>query len=109
MDVARRVTDAVYDRAFGVVVKDRRGLKLRAKAGTAWRVVKARLPAVEGIVVAVADKGAYAGLMQLFQAGDELELRAQAAIRRIVDITGDEQRVDTFSSMQSLMMWSDTR
>ena len=96
MDVARRVTDAVYDRASGVVIKDRRGLELRAKASTAWRIVKASFPAVEGIVVAVADKGADAGLVQLLQTGNELELGAQAPVGRIVYITGNEQCIDTF-------------
>ena len=44
-------------------------------------------------MVAVTDERAYAGLVQPFQAIDELELRAEAPIGRVVDIARDEQRV----------------
>ena len=44
-------------------------------------------------MVAVTDEGAYAGIVQPFQAIDELELRAEAPISRVVDVARDEQRV----------------
>ena len=44
-------------------------------------------------MVAVTDERAYARLVQPLQALDELELRAQAAVRRVIHVTRDEQRV----------------
>ena len=93
VDVARRVADAVHDGAFGLGLEHGHGLEHRAEAGTAWRIVQPRLPAVQRIVVAMADERADARLVQPVQPIDELELRAQAPIRRIVHVARHEQRV----------------
>ena len=44
-------------------------------------------------MVAVTDEGTYAFIVQAFQAIDKLELRAEAAVRRVVDVARDEQGV----------------
>ncbi len=64
----------------------------------AWRIVQPRLPAVEWIVVAVADEGAYAGIVKLLQTGDEPVLSAEAAVRAVVDVSGDQQCVHSLGN-----------
>ncbi len=39
------------------------------------------------------DKGLYPGSVELFEPFDKVELRAQAAVRAIVAISGNQQRV----------------
>ena len=98
--VARRVADSVHYCASGLVLEHRHGLEILAEARTAWRIVEPRLPAVERIMVAVTDERAYPGIVEPFQAIDELELRAEAPICRIVHVAGDEQRVHALVDTQ---------
>ena len=51
-------------------------------------------------MVAVAHERPYAGLVQPFQAIDELELRAQAPVGSVVNVPSDQQRVYTFFDAQ---------
>ena len=51
-------------------------------------------------MVAVTHERAYPGLVQSLQPVDELELRAEAPVRRIVHVAGDEQCIHTFVDTQ---------
>ena len=100
VDVLCRIAYAVNDRAIGIVLEYLHAFSLRIKARTAWRVVQPRLPAVERIVVAVADEGPYTGIVQPFQALDELELGAQAPVGRVEHVASDQKRVHTLVDAQ---------
>ena len=76
-----------------VGLEHRRRFERIAKPTATRRKREPRLPAVEGIVIAVADERTNAGRVELFQAIDEFALRAQTAVRRVVDIPGHQQRV----------------
>ena len=99
-NVARRVADSVHDCTSGLVLEHRHGREILAEARTARRIVQRCLPAVERIVVAMTDERAYPGIVEPFQTIDELELRAEAPICRIVHVAGDEQRVHALVDTQ---------
>ena len=105
VNVSRRVADAVDDGAVGVVLENGRRLKLRAEPVTGWRIGQPRLPAVKGVVVAMADEGAYAGIVKLLQTGDEPVLCSEAAVRAVVDVPGDQQRVHSLGNAQVNDIW----
>ena len=73
---------------------------LRPEAHAARRQGQPRLPAVQRVVVAVADEGAYARRRQPLQPSHELQLRPQAAVGSVVDVAGHQQRVHPFPQAQ---------
>ena len=56
LDVALRVTDSVYDRAAGIVLEHWHGFELGAEAVAAGRKAQPRLPAIQRIVIPMADE-----------------------------------------------------
>ena len=69
----------------------------------AWRIVQPGLPAIQWIVVAVTDEGAYAGVVKLLQTGDEPVLCAEATVRAVVDVSCDHQRIHSLGMHRSMM------
>ena len=88
-----RVAYPVHRGPRGVVRKHRRSRDLRPEAHTAGGQVQPGLPAVQRVVVAVADERAYAGGVQSPQPVDELQLRTQAAVGAVVHVARHQQRV----------------
>ena len=99
-DFAARIADAVNDGQIRGVFEHRHSFEFRAEPMTARRIRELRLPAVEGIVVAVANEGPDADVMEPVQAVDEFALGAKAAVRPIVDVSSHEQRVHLLSNAQ---------
>ena len=91
--LAVRVADAVYHRPFRVLREHRLPSDLGSEAHAAARQLEPRFPAVQRVVVAVADEGADAGFIQAFQPVAEFQLRPQAAVGAVVHVACDQQRV----------------
>jgi hypothetical protein len=73
---------------------ERYRLRFRPKAIAALGHGEGRLPAIEWIVVTVRDERTDAVVGESLEPGLERQLRAQAAVRSIVDIAGDEEGID---------------
>ena len=71
----------------------RETLHLGSEPYTACRQVNASLPSIEGIVVAMAYEGAYAGPFELGQTINEAQLGPEAPLRSVVDVAGDQQGI----------------
>ena len=85
------------DRPLGIVLEHGHGFELGLEPMTARRMREPGLPAVEGVVVAVADERPDAGVMEPIQAIEESALGAKAAVRAVIDVSGHEQRVHLFA------------
>ena len=95
-DIAAREADTVDDRAAGVVLEYGNPLEFRPEAVATRRIREPSLPAVERIVISVANERPYAGIMELFQAVHEPGLSAKTAVGRVVNVAGDQQRINLF-------------
>ena len=84
-----------------IVGEEGRGFQSRSEPRAEVGQIKPRLPTIQGIMVAVADERSDAGFGQPADAVRETELRTQAPIRRVVDVTGNQQRVDLLVKTES--------
>ena len=99
-NVALRIADAVDDGASRVLGEYGHALPLPAEPVAQGRIGQPRLPAVERVVISVTDKRTDALLVQPLQPLDELPLGTQAALRAVVHVAGDKQRVYPFTDAQ---------
>ena len=99
-NVALRIADAVDDGASRVLGEYGHALPLPAEPVAQDRIGQPRLPAVERVVISVTDKRTDALLVQPLQPLDELPLGTQAALRAVVHVAGDKQRVYPFTDAQ---------
>ncbi len=90
------VAHSVDHRPLRLIGEDWEALDLRAEADTARWQVQPGLPAVQRVVVAVADEGTNAGPVQLSQPFDEAKLGTEAPVSPIVDVAGNQQGIDLF-------------
>ena len=95
-----RIANPVDSGPLRRVGKHRLAANLRPKAHAARRQGQPGLPAVQRVVVAVADEGTYARPVQPGQPVHELQLRPQAAVSSVVDVTGHQQGVHAFPKAQ---------
>ena len=86
LDVALRIADAVHDSACGIVLEHRDRFERRAKAVARRRKVQTRFPAIQRIVIPMADERPDAVVVQALQPFDELSLGAQAAVGSVVHV-----------------------
>ena len=89
----RRVAHPIDHGPLRLVRKHRETLDLRAEPDAPCRQVQAGLPAVQWVMVAVADEGAYTGPVELRQPIDEAQLGPQAPVRSVIDVAGDQQGI----------------
>ena len=94
------IADAVYGRPSWLVGEHRLATDLRTEANTSRRKVQPCFPAVQRVVVAVADERPDPGVVQALQALDEPQLRPEAAVGAVVDVPRHQEGIDLLPDTQ---------
>ena len=92
------IADTVNNRTRWIIVEHWHSIELRAKTSTVWWIYEPRFPTVKRIMIAVADKRAYARLVQLLNPFHKLALSAQAAVCSVVYVSRNKQRIHAFGN-----------
>ena len=100
LHIAPGIAVPVYAGPFRIVGEHGHGLDLVFEADTSGWQIQAGLPSVQRVVVAVADEGADAGVIQTFETLHELQLGPQAAVGAVVHVSRHQECIHTFVQTQ---------
>ena len=94
------IADSVHGRPLRLVGEHRRCSYIRTESNASRGQIQPRLPAVQRIVVTVADERSNASRIQPRQPLAKLQLCPQAAVGPVVNIASNQQPIDLLSNAQ---------